>query len=254
MSTPLIVRRHGPVAHLLLNRPDVLNAISPELCDALIASMDEIEADPSIGSVVISGNGPRAFCSGADLTTVRKLVGAAKRRFVEKAWLTLDRLARSPIPSVAALHGYVLGGGLELAIACDLRIAEPRTIFGLPEITLGGVPAFGAIQRLPRLIGHGHALDLALSGRRFDEKEAQSLGLLTAVADEGKALEQAIALATQIAGRSREALRYLKLSLAAEVDGRMAASFHGLVSEVCHTDPRYQAQIGRFARPEGKSK
>jgi enoyl-CoA hydratase len=238
------------VAHLRLNRPEVLNAINPDLCGRLIDSIDEVEADPSLNAIVISGSGSRAFCSGADLATIKELTGMAKRRFIERAWTALDRLARSPVPSVAALHGFVLGGGLELAIACDLRIAEPGTTFGLPEITLGGVPAFGAIQRLPKLVGYGRALELALTGRRFDEKEAQALGLLTAVAEEGKVVEEALALAAKIASRPPEALRYLKLSFAAGVDGQTAAGLHGLISEACHRNPVYQCQISRFARTE----
>jgi len=116
------------------------------------------------------------------------------------------------------------------------------------EAIAAGVPAFGAIQRLPKLIGYGHALELALSGGRFDEKEAQALGLLTAVAEEGRVVEEALALAAKIASRPPEALRYLKLSFAAGVDGQTAAGLHGLISEACHRDPVYQSQISRFAR------
>lgn len=248
MPEPLLLERHGAVAHLILNRPGVLNALNPQLCDALVDRLEEIEADSSLRAIVISGRGPRAFCSGADLDTVKSLAGSAKRRFVEKAWMALDRLARSPAPSVAALHGYVLGGGLELALACDLRVAEKSAVFGFPEVTLGSVPAFGAMQRLPQLVGRGRAVELVLSGRRFDAAEAQMLGLLASVADEGKALEAAFALAAQIAGRPREALRYLKLALDAQLDSQTAAGLHGLVSEVCHAEPEYRERIDRFAK------
>ena len=248
MSSPLAVADIGPVTHLKLNRPKVLNALDDATFDAFLAEIARVEQSGTQGAIVISGEGAKAFCAGADLDTVKKLTGAEKRRFVEKAWSTLDRLARSPIPSVVALHGYVLGGGFELALACDIRIASTGTVFGLPEIALGGVPAFGAIQRLPKLIGQGRAAELMLSGRRFDASEALAMGAITKITEADALLSDALAIATQLAERPREAVRYLKFALAHEIDGHLAASLHGLISDTCHKDPAYQAQIGRFAR------
>lgn len=248
MSSPLAVADIGPVTHLKLNRPEVLNALDEAMFDALLAEIARVEQSGTQGAIVISSEGAKAFCAGADLDTVKRLTGAEKRRFVEKAWSTLDRLARSPIPSVAALHGYVFGGGFELAVACDIRIASAGTTFCLPEIALGAVPAFGAIQRLPKLVGHGRATELMLSGRRFDASEALAMGAITKIAEADTLLSEALAIATQLAQRPREAIRYLKLALASEIDGHLAASLHGLLSETCHRDPAYQAQIGRFAR------
>ena len=133
----LVVERHGRVAHLRLNRPAVLNAIDRQVCEALVAQLDLLEGDPQIGAIVLSGTGERAFSSGADLKHMRSLAGVELRRFIELTWQAFDRLANSPLPSVAALHGYVLGGGLELALACDMRIAGTPAEIGLPEMTSG---------------------------------------------------------------------------------------------------------------------
>jgi len=248
MSSPLTVVDIGSVTHLKLNRPKVLNALDEATLDTLVAEITRVEQSNTQGAIVISGDGTKAFCAGADLDTVKKLTGAKKRRFVEKAWSTLDRLARSSIPSVVALHGYVLGGGLELALACDIRIANVGTTFGLPEIKLGGIPAFGAIQRLPKFIGQGRATELMLTGRRFEATEALAMGIITKITEADALLSEALAIANELVTRPREAVRYLKLALAQEIDGYLAASLHGLVSETCHRDPTYQAQIGKFAK------
>ncbi|EFI52725.1 MAG: enoyl-CoA hydratase/isomerase family protein [Pseudonocardiaceae bacterium] len=248
MSSPLAVADIGSVTHLKLNRPKVLNALDEATFDAFLVEIARVEQSGTQGAMVISGEGAKAFCAGADLDTVKRLTGAEKRRFVEKAWSTLDRLARSPIPSVVALHGYVLGGGFELSLACDIRIASTGTVFGLPEIALGAVPAFGAIQRLPKLIGQGRAAELMLTGRRFDENEALSIGAITKVMEAEALLSEALAIARQIAERPREALRYLKLALTNDIDGRLASNLHALISDTCHREPTYQAQIGRFAK------
>lgn len=248
MPSPLAVADIGFVTHLKLNRPKVLNALDDATFDALLAEIARVEQSGTQGAIVISGEGAKAFCAGADLDTVKRLTGAEKRRFVEKAWSTLDRLARSPIPSVVALHGYVLGGGFELALACDIRIASTGAVFGLPEIALGAVPAFGAIQRLPKLIGQGRAAELMLSGRRFDANEALSIGAITKVIEAEALLSEALATARQIAERPREALRYLKLALTNDIDGRLASNLHALISDTCHREPTYQAQISQFAK------
>jgi enoyl-CoA hydratase/carnithine racemase len=240
------VERRGPVALVWLDRPAKINAIDPALCRGLVAAVEAVEADEGFGAMVIAGRGPRGFCAGADLATVARLSGAAKRRFVEAAWRALDRVAAAPVPSVAALHGHVLGGGLELALACDLRLADPGARLGLPELALGSVPSFGAVQRLPALIGRARALELLLYGTRLDAEAAQRAGLVTRVTAPGAVVEEALARAEGLARLPREAVRYLRLALAMPV-GAGAAELHGLVSDACHADPGYQQRIGRFS-------
>ena len=240
------VERRGAVAVVWLDRPEKINALDLELCRGLVAAIDSVEADEAVGAMVIAGRGPRGFCAGADLATVAGLSGAAKRRFVETAWRALDRVAAAPVPSVAALHGHVLGGGLELALACDLRFADPEARLGLPELALGSVPSFGAVQRLPELVGRARALELLLDATPFDAEAAQRAGLVTRVTAPGAAVDEAVARAAILARLPREAVRYLRLALAMPADAR-AAALHGLVSDACHADPGYQERIGRFS-------
>ncbi len=246
MSAPVVVERRGRVAHVQLARPHVRNAIDAATCDALSDCIASLESDAGIGAIVISGAGDKAFSAGADLTYMRALEGAPLRRFIEQTWIVFDRLAHSPLPSVAALNGYVLGGGLELALACDLRIADDTAQFGLPEMGLGSVPGSGALQRLPALIGPARATEMILLGRRIDSTEAAAIGLVNRVVAKGQALASALAWAETIAARPAEALRYAKVALRLGDEGSLAAYLHGLVSDACHADKRYQRNTDKF--------
>ena len=248
MSTSVELEQSGAIAHLRLARPRVLNAIDEAVCDQLAAHLGALEAEPGVSVIVLSGAGDRAFSSGADLTFMRQLEGRSLRRFIEKTWEVFDRLARSPLPSVAALHGYVLGGGAELALACDLRVADASTVLGFPEMGLGGVPGSGALQRLPALIGPARALELVMLGRRIGADEAMAMGLVNRVVPGGQALVAAMEWAGEIATRPAEALRYAKTALRLGLAPGLAAAFHGLVSDATHADPDYQNNTERFSR------
>lgn len=252
-SDRLTLECRDAVALVWLDRPAVINAIDARFCAELNAVLDRIETDERLGAMVIAGRGERGFCSGADLSTVRSLTGAAKRRFIETAWLTLDRVARLPVPSIAALHGHVLGGGLELALACDLRYADPGAKLGLPELGLGSVPSFGAVQRLPTLIGRGRAIELMLFGRRIGADEACRIGLVTQVAGQGEVVQAALSSAETLSRLPREAIRYLRTSLDMPAVGT-AASLHGMISDLCHSSPDYQARIARFTAKKPKQR
>jgi enoyl-CoA hydratase len=242
----ITVERRGAVALLWLDRPAKINALDAALCRGLVAAVEEVEADPGVGAMVVAGRGPRGFSAGADLATVARLSGEGKRRFVEEAWRALERVAAAPVPSIAALHGHVLGGGLELALACDLRFADPGARLALPELALGSVPSFGAVQRLPALVGRARALELMLGGEALDAGAACRAGIVTRVTAAGAMLEEALARAEALARLPREAVRYLKLALAMPADGR-AAALHGLISDACHASPAYRAVIARFS-------
>jgi enoyl-CoA hydratase/carnithine racemase len=248
MSTPVKLERRGRVAHLQLDRPHVRNAIDGATCDALAAAVTSLEADAGIGAIVLSGAGDKAFSAGADLTYMRRLEGARLRRFIEQTWIVFERLASSPLPSIAALHGYVLGGGLELALACDLRIADATVQIGLPEMGLGSVPGSGALQRLPALIGPTRAIEMILLGRRIDAAEAAAIGLVNHAVANGEALSAAMAWAETIAALPAEAVRYAKVALRVGRLPEVAASLHGLVSEACHADKRYQTSTDTYRR------
>jgi len=239
--------REGRVAHVCLNRPEALNAIDDRVCYRLIEILDALEDDPSVNALVISGRGDRAFSAGADIKHMRTLEsGAGLRRFIELTWRAFERVANSRLISIAALHGHVLGGGLELALACDLRIADGTTSIGLPELGLGSVPGSGAIQRLPALIGTARTLELITMGRRLSGEQAEKIGLVNAVTTPGVVEEEALSWARKVASHSGEALRYLKSGLVGSADMRMAAVWHGLVSDACHQEKNYQDNTDKF--------
>ncbi|MFV0493226.1 MAG: enoyl-CoA hydratase/isomerase family protein, partial [Pseudorhodobacter sp.] len=173
--------------------------------------------------------------------------GADKRRFVETCWRALDDLARLPVATVAAMEGYALGGGLELALACDLRFADPDVILGFPEMVLGSVASFGAVQRLPAMVGTGRARDLLFRGHRIGASEAERIGLVSQVTEPGMVMKEAMTLAKEMSARPREAIRYLKHALSGG-DSRGAAELHGLISDLCHSEPDYQARISGFTQ------
>jgi len=194
------VERRGAVEVLRLNRPPV-NALGRELLDALFHAAEEAGRDPSARAVVITG-GTRAFSAGADVRELAELAEGGAREFIQHGQRVMDELARLNRPTVAAIEGYCLGGGLELALACHVRIAASGAELGLPEIKLGILPGFGGTQRLPRLVGSANALELMLTGDSIAPERALAIGLVSRVVASGEALQAAVELATRITERS----------------------------------------------------
>ncbi len=249
LTVPVILTTEGSVATITLNRPEVLNAIDSGMLQALEEALDTTEKNEDVRVVVIAGMGEKAFCAGADIKHIRSIRGAEKRRFIERAYRVLERIASSPLPCIAAIHGFALGGGLELAMACDLRIADQSASLGLPEMELGSVPSFGAVQRLPLLVGHGVAMELLMTGRRLSADEARQCGLVNQVVAEGSALSAARQMASTLSARPAEALRYAKVAVRNSAPPALAAAFHALVSDACHNDPGYESNTQKFLGP-----
>ncbi len=181
------------VAVVTIDRPDALNALNAELLFELAAAFDVAESDMAVRALVITGSG-RAFVAGADVANLANLSDAFSGREASLSGQdVMNLIAALPFPTIAAINGFALGGGLELALACDLRVAAKSAKLGLPEVGLGLIPGYGGTQRLPRLIGAGRALDLILTGRHVGAEEALTMGLVNRVADD--ALEEAVALA-----------------------------------------------------------
>lgn len=237
----------GNLAVLALDRPAVLNAIDDRVCIDLMRALDRLENDEAVSVLVLTGGTSRAFSAGADLKFMRGLPADRLRRFIELTWLAFDRIARSPLVSVAAIHGYALGGGAELALACDLRLAEEDAALGFPEMTLGSVPGSGAMQRLPDLIGRSAALDLVTSGRRVSGTEALALGLVTRTTPTGTAVTAGCAWGHTLAQLPADALRYAKLALRVDTDPTIAPAMHGMISAVCQKAAGYRSNTERFA-------
>ena len=200
MSDPLVeVRREGAVAVLTFRREEKLNAISTAVERALGAALD----DPDVRGarcVVITG-GERAFSAGADVTEMRDMDPAAILAYYRDTGGVYERVARLPQPTIAAIAGYCLGGGFELATATDFRVADAGATFGLPEVNIGIVPSSGGTLRLTRLLGTARAKELILLGERFGAEHARSIGLVTEVTPPGESLPRALALAERLAAQ-----------------------------------------------------
>ena len=213
----LIYEKHGAVARISLNRPRVLNAYNIQMRDDLSQALSAVAGDPDVAARLMTGEG-RAFCSGADLTefgTAPSQVVARQVRWQRDVWGQLLGLDQ---PVVCAVHGYCIGSGLEIAMMCDVRIAARDTVFAMPEVQLGMIPAAGGSQTLPRSAGTSRALDLLLTGRRLDAQEALALGLITRVADAGELPEAGMDLAQKLASAPRPAMAAAKKALAKGLD------------------------------------
>lgn len=201
----------GAVGWITLNRPSHINAINDAMRTGIPAALEMFERDPAIKVIVLHGAGPRGFCAGADIKEARKPQSQVdtRRGMIPHMWIeTLDRISK---PVIAAIHGICLGGGLELALGCDIRIAAPDAKFGLPEVRLGLIPGGGGTQRLPRMIGLGRALDLLLTGDRIDAAEARHIGLVTRLTESAASLDaEAQALAERLCEFPPAALAYVK--------------------------------------------
>jgi enoyl-CoA hydratase/carnithine racemase len=210
----------GAVGLAQLNRPDARNALSPELMEELGAVVERFDEDPDIGCIVIAG-GDEWFAAGADIKAM------ASRSFQEALTTSSvhfwPRLARVRTPLVAAVSGYALGGGCELALACDMIVASESAEFGQPEILLGIIPGGGGTQRLARVMGKQRAMELVLTGRRIDAAEALQLGIVNQVAPTKGWLDAALELATVIATRPRLAVRFAKQAVLAADETPLAA-------------------------------
>jgi enoyl-CoA hydratase/carnithine racemase len=208
---PFVVERRDSVACVILNRPEVINAINDAMRQGLPSILRELDADPAIRVVILRGAGDRGFCAGADLTESfpEGSPEEIRSRAIRTTWFDVfDEMAK---PIIAALHGFCLGGGFEIALACDLRIASIDAVFSFPETGLGLLPAGGGTQRLPRLIGLGGALDIMLTGDRMDAAEAHRCGIVSRlVADRADLAGQSFDLAKRIAAKPPQATRSAK--------------------------------------------
>jgi len=200
------VRDH--VGLITLNRPQAMNALNDALMDELAAALDAFETDDGIGCIVITGSA-KAFAAGADIAAMKDLsyIDAYRANFISRNW---EHLADCRKPVIAAVSGFALGGGCELAMMCDFIIAAENARFGQPEIKLGILPGFGGTQRLPRAIGKAKAMEMCLTGRLMDAAEAERSGLVARVVPTEKLLEEALATATVIAGYAQPVAMMVK--------------------------------------------
>jgi enoyl-CoA hydratase/carnithine racemase len=206
----IIYEKDGEIASITLNRPRVLNAYSIKMRDELYEALGAVRDDPGVRVIILKGAGEKAFCAGADLTeflTAPTPVIARQARFARDVWglfLSIDK------PFIAALHGYVLGSGLEMALCCDIRLASEDARFGLPEPGLGIIPAAGGSQTLPRVVGRAAALDMLLSGRWLTAPEACKIKLVNSVVARSSLLPEAEEMARKIIAHPPSAVSCIK--------------------------------------------
>jgi enoyl-CoA hydratase len=210
MSDVVLLERAGAVATLTVNRPEALNALNAEVVARLTGAVADLDADPAARVIVITGQGPKAFVAGADITQFVEASPAAAEQIALAGKAMHDRIAACRKPVIASINGFCLGGGLELALACDIRIAAANARFGLPEIKLGIMPGGGGTVRLARLAGASLARALAMTGDMIEADRALAAGLVAAVHPPEKLADAARVLAEKLAALSPFALAQLK--------------------------------------------
>jgi enoyl-CoA hydratase/carnithine racemase len=239
----VLAERDEHVGIARLNRPEARNALSPELMEELIGTIEGWDADPEVRCIVIAG-GDEYFAAGADIKAMRdRTLAEALTSPAQRFW---PRLAACRTPLVAAVSGYALGGGCELALACDLIVASESAEFGQPEIMLGIIPGGGGTQRLARVIGKQRAMELVLTGRRIDAAEAHRFGLVNQVSGRKDWLERAVELAQVVARRPPLAARLAKQAV-------LAAEETGLSAGLDHERRLYEIAMATEDRVEGMS-
>ena len=206
-DSPLLIADHDAVRLITVHRPDKLNALNAATLDALHAAFDAAAVDDSVRAVVLTGTGPKAFVAGADIAEMAGLTPVQARDFSLRGQRMMRRVEKMPKPVIAMINGFALGGGLELAMCCHLRIAADSVKVGQPEINLGLIPGFGGTQRLLRLAGRAAVLELCLAGAPVDAARAQQLGIINRVVPAAELEAETMALAAQLAAAAPLALR-----------------------------------------------
>ena len=206
----LLFENNAGIGIVTLNRPKALNALSYEMLKELNSLLDRIAQDETVKVVIITGSGEKAFAAGADITEMRLLSAIEGRKWAKFGQDVFSKLDHLPQPVIAAINGFALGGGCELAMACDMRIASKKAKFGQPEVGLGIIPGFGGTQRLPRLVGKGHAKELLLTGDMIDAQEAYRIGLVNKVTTAEELMITAKVIAEKIMSRAEIAVRLCK--------------------------------------------
>lgn len=210
MFKTLIYEKKDNIGVLTINRPQKLNAISMELTQELERLLSNIEEDEDLRVLIVTGAGEKAFVAGADIQELVERDARMGRRVTQKRQELLARIENLPVPVIAAVNGYALGGGLELALACTLRIASDQAKFGAPEVKLGIIPGDGGTQRLPRLVGKGRAMEMMLTGDFVDAQEAFRIGLVNKVVSHDGLMDKVMELAQKIAALPPLAVRFIK--------------------------------------------
>ncbi|GBD15169.1 Short-chain-enoyl-CoA hydratase [bacterium HR26] len=215
---PIQVTQENMVAVVTVDRPERLNALNTQSLQELLESFERLARDSSVRAIIVTGAGDRAFIAGADIAEMKDKGPSEALAFARLGQAVCSAIEAAPQPVIAAINGYALGGGCEIALACDIRLASETAVLGQPEVSLGVPPGWGGTQRLPRVIGPGLARELIYTGRRVGAQEALRIGLVNAVYPPGELLERARALAADIARNAPVAVRLSKEAIRRGLD------------------------------------
>ena len=226
-TTALLVEIKETIATVTVNRPSAMNAMTLTTLQELDVVVQQLSASAEVRAVIITGAGEKAFIAGGDIAMLRELGPVEARELALLAPGICTAIEQSSKPFIAAVNGYALGGGCELAMSCDIRIAAEHARFGQPEVNIGTLPGFGGSQRLPRLVGKGRALEMILTGEMIDAQEAWRIGLVNKVVPQAELMNAARSLAARLAGKSRMALKLCKevVTNGLEMDLQRACSY-----------------------------
>ena len=256
-ATPLhLLTIENGIAVVTLNRPEAMNSLNTQLRTELLALLPQLDLRDDVRVIIITGAGDRAFCSGADLkerSTRSTEAMVLDRHTMVAKWTSTVANLRKPV--IAAINGYCMAGGFELALQCDIAIASERAVFALPEVTHGFFPGGGACQRLPRLVGIQKAKELIFSGRRWDAQEAKELGLVNKVVPHDKVMEEAMALAQRIAAHPPIAVMQAKSAInqSQEVGLTPGLRFDNEAWVGCMHSDEWKEKLGGFVRKARKA-
>jgi enoyl-CoA hydratase len=217
------VEIENSVATILLNRPEALNAFNTDQLNALLDTLRGLRENKSVRVLIITGAGDRAFAAGADIKTMSGMSKAKGLAFARLGHSVAYAIESLPVPVIAAVNGFALGGGCELALACDIRLASENAVFGQPEVIIGVPPGWGGTQRLPRLIGPGLASEMIFTGRRVDAAEALRIGLVNAVYPKAELLDKAREMADTVAANSPRAVAAAKRAIQTAFNGSVVS-------------------------------
>ncbi len=216
----VLYEENGAIGTITINRPKALNALCSQVLDELNAVLDSIDLE-KIRCLIVTGSGEKSFVAGADIAEMSTLTKAEGEAFGKKGNDVFRKLETFPIPTIAAVNGYALGGGCELSMACDIRLCNENAVFGQPEVGLGITPGFGGTQRLARIVGKGRAAEMVLTARNIKAPDAFRIGLVNAVYPAAELMNEAVKMASRIAGNAPIAVRASKKAIVTGLDQPM---------------------------------
>ena len=245
------LEQRGHVGLITINRPEVLNALNLQVLHDLDEILDQVEATQDIYVLVITGAG-RSFVAGADIGEMAHFSASDAKTFSRRGNSVLLRMTRFPRPIIAAVNGYALGGGCELAMSCDIRIGSEKAKFGMPEVGLGITPGFGGTQRLQRIVGMSTAMELVLTSRTIDAQEALRIGLINHLYPAEEMLDKAMKLAEEIASKAQVAVRQAKqaIRIGKQIDMSSAIAFESEAFGLCFSTEDQKDAMQAFLNKE----